>query len=96
MAEWNANWISVFGYRIIETNWTVGRTNSNDSLVIVQVVSSLLYSFSWLKLKHVPYTIQCSVQKSSEEYTCFSSFKSEAKKGNLLLYSQNHSHKHFS
>lgn len=56
----------------------------------------LLYSFSWLGLKQGSYIIQCSVQKSSKEYTCYSSFKSEGQKRNLLLASQNHSYKHFS
>jgi hypothetical protein len=62
MAEWHANFISVFGYRISETNCTIGRTNSNDSVVNVQVISILLYSFSWLWLKTrtLYNTVQCS------------------------------------
>jgi hypothetical protein len=54
MAEWHANFISVFGYGIIETNWTTGRTSSNDSVVNVQVIRILLYSFNSLGLKQRP------------------------------------------
>jgi hypothetical protein len=68
---------------------------TKTSVVNVQVISILLYSFSWLGLKQGPYIIQCSVQKSSKEYTCYSTFKSEEQKRNLLLASQNHSYKHF-
>jgi len=87
MAERHANFISIFGYGIIATNWTTGRTNNKDSVVNVKVISILLYSFSWLGLKQGPYIIQCSVQKSSKEYTCYSTFKSEGQKRNLLLAS---------
>ena len=65
-------------------------------VMTVQVIGILLHSFSWLGLKQGPYIIQCSVQKSSKEYTCYNSFRSEGEKRNLLLASQNHSYKHFS
>jgi hypothetical protein len=58
MAEWHANFISVFGYGIIETNWTIGRTKSNDSTSHQYFIVFL--QLAWVKTRTLYNTVQCS------------------------------------